>query len=208
YTVRNSSAASDVYKRQLHYQHESTAENLVVSSLFADGSAAALIGCCEAPGGGSGSGRRAPLRLRRFATWTDPRYLDRMGFHLTDRGFRMHLAADVPALVETLAAEAARALFDGSGLVPEEIGAWLVHPGGVRILEAVERGLHLPDSALGLSRSILARYGNLSSATSLFLLDAHRHREVGEEKSASQTGAGVLLALGPGLTVEGAIFEG
>ncbi len=179
----------------LHFQHERSAENLVVSALFGDGAAAVLIG---APRGDARSGPR----FLHFATWTNTAGIDRMGFHLTDHGLKMALSQDVPERIEESAAAATDHLLAGAASRREEIAFWLVHPGGVRILDAVERALSLPADALEPSRRILRAYGNVSSATSLFLLDAHRR---GERPPSGRKG--VLLAFGPGLTQEGAVME-
>jgi len=113
----------------------------------------------------------------------------------------MHLGPEVPHALEGSVAGAVDALLHPAGLRREDVGLWLVHPGGARILDAVERGLQLPSDALRISRRVLRDYGNVSSATSLFLIDACRRddRGVGE-------GPIVLLAFGPGLTLEAALL--
>jgi predicted naringenin-chalcone synthase len=177
----------------LHFQREATAENVVVSSLFGDGAAAVLVGSAR-------SAADHPA-FDRFVTWTDTARIDQMGFHLTDHGLQMRLSTEVPPAVEEMLPRAIERLLEGTGLSTGEIRTWLVHPGGVRILDAAERSLGLGPESLARSRALLAGSGNLSSATSLVLLDAHR-REMPE----GDTGPGVLLSFGPGLSIEAALF--
>jgi predicted naringenin-chalcone synthase len=76
---------------------------------------------------------------------------------------------------------------------------WLVHPGGPQILDVVESALRLPPRTLGLSREVLRNYGNMSSPTILFILRA--------ALEAGLVGRTMLLAFGPGLTIESALLE-
>lgn len=161
----------------LHLQPDSDVESLLAMAQFADGAAAALV-TDEGPGLALGEGISATLTdSQEMITWT-----------VTDTGFAMHLSGAVPGrLSETL---------DQSGVTglvgkPE---SWAVHPGGRSILDAVERGLGLPADALAVSRAVLADYGNMSSATVLFVL-----ARIMEARPAS----GVALAFGPGLAMEG-----
>lgn len=181
----------------IHFQHDPSIENLVVSALFGDGAGAVLVAATADPRATAGPS------LIRFATMTDISSIESMGFGMTDEGFRMHLDPDVPGRLQGSIGHATDALLRPMGLRREDVGLWLVHPGGVRILEAAERGLHLPAEALAISRRVLHDYGNLSSATSLFLLNAYRKesRPIGNRPI-------VLLAFGPGLTLEAALLEG
>ena len=84
------------------------------------------------------------------------------------------------------------------GLTVAEVATWAIHPGGPKILDAAEAALGLPRSATEDSRAILARYGNMSSPTVLFLIDRLRRR--GAPLPC------VSLAFGPGLAIEAALF--
>jgi predicted naringenin-chalcone synthase len=81
----------------------------------------------------------------------------------------------------------------------DAIDHWLVHPGGPQILDAVERCLNLPADALGLSRSVLRRFGNMSSPTIVFILK--------ELLATNPRGRAVAMAFGPGLTIELLLLE-
>ena len=116
-----------------------------------------------------------------------------------DTGFEMTLSGEVPGRI-------AAALDDPSvraklynGWSPDEIDSWAVHAGGRSILDAVEKGLDLPQGALFASRDILARYGNMSSSTLMFVL--------AELLGRPDVRKGVAIAFGPGLAAEGFHFE-
>ncbi|HSG54214.1 MAG TPA: type III polyketide synthase [Paracoccaceae bacterium] len=167
----------------LHLQKTGNIEALLAMRQFADGAAAAIV-----TGSGPGLALSAPLSrtLHESAdliTWT-----------IGDTGFAMHLSGEVPArLVEALIdPEVAAHIGD-----PATIDAWAVHPGGRSILDAVERGLALPPGKLDTSRSVLREYGNMSSATVLFVL---------ARLMADQPANGLALAFGPGLAMEGLRF--
>ncbi|MDP8995012.1 MAG: type III polyketide synthase [Pseudomonadota bacterium] len=172
----------------LHLQQEREVEPLLAMLQFSDGAAAALVGAD--PQGFAIRGSFA-LTLEDSAgliTWT-----------IGDTGFAMRLSGGVPARIgAALQDEAVRArMLDGWSM--REVDAWAVHAGGRSILDAVEKGLGLDRDALAASRDVLARYGNMSSSTLMFVL-ARLMREPEQKR-------GVALAFGPGLAAEGFRFE-
>ena len=164
----------------LHLQPTNDLESLLAMAQFADGAAAALV-TDEGPGLALGQGVSLTLDdSADLITWT-----------VGDTGFAMHLSGAVPGrLAETLSSEDVRAQI-GS---PAE---WAVHPGGRSILDAVERGLNLPQDALADSRAVLQAFGNMSSATVLYVL---------ERMLSRRPPSGIALAFGPGLAMEGLHF--
>ncbi len=151
----------------------------VPSILFADGAAAAFLS--EADEG---------LGIEGWLSRRVPGTREHMHWKVGNDGFSMHMSPRVPAILrEALPA----ALSDLAS--PEEL-FWAVHPGGPSILDAVEEGMKLPSDALDPSRKILNRYGNMSSATVLFVLE-----ELLQQKELKPYG--MALAFGPGLSVEG-----
>ena len=178
----------------LHLQRAATDDAILAGTLFADGAAAAIVG---------GAALRppveqAPLRIARTATRLVPDTLGGMAWRVGDTGFEMGLSAYVPDL---LGHDAKPALQEMLGLRDAEIGSlfWAVHPGGAAILDALERALGLPAPALSPSRDVLARHGNMSSATVLFVLEEILRR--------GGRGPGIALAFGPGLTIEACRLE-
>ena len=121
-----------------------------------------------------------------------------MTWRIGDHGFRMTLSARVPELIEAHLHDWMCGWLGDHGVAIEDVRAWAVHPGGPRILDATERALGIPREATRWSREVLGEYGNMSSATVLFILD--RMRRDGSEPPC------VALAFGPGLAVEATLF--
>jgi len=167
----------------LHLQETDDIESLLAMGQFADGAAAVLV---SSEGEGLALGQGLSLALEQsdeLITWT-----------VGDSGFAMHLSGEVPGrLAVALDAPATQASILGD--TPSQ--AWAVHPGGRSVLDAVERGLALPPDALEASRDVLDRFGNMSSATVLFVLE-----QLARERPAN----GIALAFGPGLAMEGVRF--
>jgi predicted naringenin-chalcone synthase len=172
----------------LHFQPSDDTENVVVSALFADGAAAVVVGWDAAS--------RGP-QLVDALTQCDYTTLDHMAFHLTDHGFRMELSAYVPELLGAAVEDFVERLLARNGLRRRDIRFWGVHPGGTKILQHIERRLELKPDDLRYSRAVLRNYGNMSSATPLFVLD-----EIGRCGKPEAGDWGLLMAFGPGLTME------
>jgi alpha-pyrone synthase len=171
----------------LHLQETQDLEKVLSFLIFADGCAAALV-----------SAEPRGLRLDRFAStlWRDGQDLITWGIGMS--GFDMHLSGEVPgAIARKLPDHAA----DLAGQRPrDEIASWAVHPGGRSILDAVEQGLDLAPDALADSRAVLRGFGNMSSATILFVLQ--------RLLAGRREGPGLAFGFGPGLSVESMAFEG
>ena len=188
----------------LHLGYGWDADTLVANALFADG-AAALVGVGVNGGSPTDPDASAPRRARRPAwrvaasgTLLLPDSADAMTWRIGDHGFRMSLSARVPDLVRAHVPAWLRGWLAEQGVGFEEVRTWAVHPGGPRVLSAFAQGAGLDRDAFSASREVLAEYGNMSSATLLFIL--HRLREAGAE------GPMVALAFGPGLVVEAALL--
>lgn len=167
----------------LHLQSDVTIEPLLAMLQFGDGAAAALV-----------SGEGEGFLIERPFAINVPESDHLIRWTIGDEGFAMHLSGEVPGRI----AEALKRrdvqdiLTHGDGL--PAIEAWAVHAGGRSILDAVSNALYLPPGALDASRSVLQNYGNMSSATLMFALDA---------LFASRPKRGVAIAFGPGLACEG-----
>ena len=122
---------------------------------------------------------------------------DAMGWRVGDHGFEMTLGAQVPAVIEQHLPAFVDAMLARQGLTVEQVGSWAIHPGGPRVLDAVERCLALGPAA-DVSREVLAARGNMSSASVLFILERLRH-----QNAAPPT---LMLAFGPGLSIEAALL--
>ena len=188
----------------LHYHYGSVADKLVANAIFADG-AAAVVGAN--PGRQSGGRvlehlrtgvRGSPITLTASGSCLIPDTAGEMGWTVGDHGFEMSLSRRVPGLVARHLRPWLESWLRDNGLSLADVKSWAVHPGGPKILSAVEEGLGLPPSALAASREVFANYGNMSSPTVLFVLDHLR--------KANAPQPCVALGFGPGLVAEAALF--
>jgi alpha-pyrone synthase len=170
----------------IHLAQEQEIEPLLAMLQFSDGAAAALV-----TADATGFAIETPFSLTlpdsdRLIRWT-----------IGDHGFSMHLSGEVPGRIgQALELPSVRQTVL-NGWAAQDV-SWAVHAGGRSILDAVEKGLDLPQGALAASRQVLASYGNMSSSTLMFVL-ADLIEHPGVEK-------GVALAFGPGLAAEGFRF--
>jgi predicted naringenin-chalcone synthase len=181
----------------LHLQFDDSAETAVSTSLFADGAAMALVGEID----GREHGRPQP-RLIHSATHCSYTTLEHMSFNLTDHGFRMSLSSYVPDLLASEVETVVDNMLGKAGLCRNDVRFWGIHPGSTKIIDHVQQRLGLRDEQVESSHQILHHYGNMSSATILFVLD-----RIQECENPSPGDYGVLLAFGPGLTIEGLIVQ-
>ena len=180
----------------LHLHAADDTDTVLSSSLFADGGAAAVVTARPAPAG------TALLDLDRSGSTLVVEGADDMAWTIGDQGFDMVLSARVPRLVEAHLAQALKPLVGdgehGRGLA--EVEHWAVHPGGRSILDRVQSALDLAPDRLDVSREVLRRYGNMSSATVLFVLAEFLAR------ATEQPASVCALAFGPGVSVESALL--
>ena len=172
----------------LHYYYGMAADKVVANALFADGAAAVV---------GRGSETGTGLRVVATGSCLITDSAELMGWRIDDHGFEMTLSKKIPSTIERHLRPWLEAWLNSHGVKIEAVGGWAVHPGGPRILSAVQKGLSLPEEAMSDSRQILAEYGNMSSPTVLFILDRLRKQNA--------TGPIVILGFGPGMIVEAAL---
>jgi alkylresorcinol/alkylpyrone synthase len=171
---------------------EPTMATLVGSALFADGAAAVVAvgdrrGLCD---GVTGPDVLA-TRSRMY-----PDSLDIMGWDVGGSGFRLVLSPDLPDLIDKYFADDVIGFLAEHDLTVDDIGSWVSHPGGPRVLEAINGALALDDNALELSWRSLAEIGNISSASVLHIL-----RDARAKPPPTDT-PGLLMAMGPGFCAE------
>lgn len=177
----------------LHHQYGWDPEQIVANALFADGSAAAIL-AGEAIASAAGSPRFVGSGSTVVAD-----SLDAMSWTIADHGFEMTLSARVPSLINQTIRAWLDAWLASQGRQIEQIGSWAIHPGGPRVLTACAEAFGLDREDLAASFETLSQYGNMSSATILYVLKALHDR-----KAARPT---VALAFGPGLCIEAALIE-
>ncbi len=184
----------------LHFQYGSAADSIVANSIFADG-AGAIVGRSMA------ASNCRHWRLVDQTSAVLPDTADQMGWTIGDHGFEMTLSAEVPGSIAGPLPGLVDELLARRSLSRADVTHWAVHPGGPRVLSAVEAALSLSPGHLAASRRILAEHGNMSSGTILFILerlfttDGPTNRC---ESAAAETC--VAMAFGPGLTAELALF--
>lgn len=171
-------------------------EQLVVQSLFADGHVRYAV-------------ERGPVRRSALAVLAQreeilPGSTDEMTWTSGDHGMHMTLGREVPAMIAANARPFVEALFEEAGLSLRAHGSaavFAVHPGGPRIIDAVQHALDLQDGQVASSRDVLLRFGNMSSATL-----PHVWRQIAEDDAIRHGTLVATLAFGPGLTVSGALL--
>lgn len=174
----------------LHFQYSSRVNQLVANALFADG-AAALIATADPRTLGD-------WRITDTTSMFIPGTQDAMTWHVGDHGFVMNLVPNVPQLIAQSLQPWLSDWLGRSDLRVEDIAGWAVHPGGPKILDAVQATLNLPDGALEPSRQVLRTCGNMSSPTVAFILN--------RLATEVHDGPCVMLAFGPGLTIEATLL--
>jgi alpha-pyrone synthase len=171
----------------LHLQETTNLERMLTYLIFGDGCAASLI-TAEPTG----------FAIDRFRSIIVPGTHDLITWKVADLGFDMYLSGRVPAAISRGLESVGDTILDGAP--PEAIDLWAVHPGGRSVLDAVEHGLGLDPTALATSRCVLENYGNLSSATVMFVLQSLLAR-------ADSAARGCAISFGPGLTAETMLFH-
>ncbi|HEU4755635.1 MAG TPA: type III polyketide synthase [Agromyces sp.] len=188
----------------LHLRSSNDPDTIVASSLFADGAGAGIVTARPLE-----AGERA-FALDRFETRITPVGEGDMAWKIGDHGFEMVLSNAVPAIIDDHITGALEPLFApdadladalSTDAASERVAHWAIHPGGRSILDKVESRLQLSEAQLVPARSTLRDFGNMSSATVLFVL-----RYILDQASAADGDRVAAMAFGPGLTVESALM--
>jgi len=169
-------------------RHDVSTANLVASGLFGDG-AAALVG--------AGASRRGALQVVDSRSRLYPGSERTMGFDVGSTGLRIVLDAQVPTIVGRYVRDDVDAFLAGHGLTRGDIGFWVCHPGGPKVIDALRDALELTEHDLALTRDSLRRIGNLSSASVL-----HVFADTLRERPPEPGSFGMLMAMGPGFCSE------
>lgn len=168
---------------------DTSVPNLVASGLFGDG-ASAVVAVGD-------RGRPGPIEVLDSRSRLYPDSERTMGFDVAASGLRIVLDAEVPALVERFLRDDVDTFLADHGLTRDDIGWWVCHPGGPKVIEALESALEVPREAVQLTWDSLARVGNLSSVSVLHVLE-----DTLRERPPAPGTHGVLLAMGPGFCSE------
>jgi len=172
-------------------RQDKSVANLVATSLFGDG-AAAVIGEGAHRAGREHSGPRVLATRSRIYPDTE----EVMGWKIGSDGFRIVLSADVATIAEKYLGEDVREFLADHGLTPADVTTWVCHPGGPKVIEAVENVLDLPADALDHTRNSLRLNGNLSSVSVLDVLRANM------ADPPAPGSLGLMIAMGPAFCSE------
>jgi len=171
-----------------------SAANLISAGLFGDGAAAVLVA-------GSNVQSTGPKIIASHQAFY-PDTQDVMGWKVSEKGFQIVLSPDVPKVVRENLGNDVDTFLAAHSLTRKDIGTWIMHTGGPKVLEASAEALGLPDSALEVSWDALRRVGNLSSASVLVVLD-----EVMRNRRPEPGTKSILAAMGPGFCAEILLLE-
>ena len=170
---------------------DNSVANLVATSLFGDGAAAVIAKGANRAAAGRPGPRVLATRSRIY-----PDTEEVMGWRIGSDGFRIVLSVDVATITEKYLGEDVRGFLADHGLTPEDVSTWVCHPGGPRVIEAVENVLDLPGNALDHTRNSLRNNGNLSSVSVLDVLRAN----IADPPPAGSFG--LMIAMGPAFCSE------
>ena len=176
----------------LHFQKRPVPDLLIANSIFSDGCAAAIYA--------NGERRDGVAEVRASQSFVESGALDQMSWRIGDHGFEMRLAASVPERLRAGAHGFVDRLLAASGIDATDVRGWALHPGGRKILDEICDALTIDRAEASASYGVLADFGNMSSASILFVLERLlRKRRPGD--------ISVALGFGPGLTIEGAVLQ-
>jgi predicted naringenin-chalcone synthase len=177
------------------YYIDNTLETIVGNAICADGAAALLLSTEGTDGG-------LFPEVVDFQTFLAPEQIDKVGFEQREGKLRIILAAAIRDLAAPTIERSLSPLLGRNGLRQEDIRFWVAHPGGRKVIDNVQEHFGLSEEQLRFSKDIYRHYGNMSSATVLFVLD-----KVIREGNPQPGDCGVMIALGPGMAAETAFLK-
>lgn len=177
------------------YYVDNTLETVVGNAICADGAAAFLLG------GETLNGAAYP-RVVDFESFLDTRNIEEVGLQHCNGKLRIVLGVSIQHLAGGMIEEALQKLLQRHGLRQSDIRFWVVHPGGRKVIDNVQKHFGMTDEQLCFSRTVLRNYGNMSSPTVMFVLD-----EVVRTGDPRPGDWGVMIALGPGMAAETALLR-
>jgi predicted naringenin-chalcone synthase len=179
----------------IHFQKSMNLDNIIANSIFADGAAACLIQ--------SQRNQTTCLMLESFYCDLLPQANEAMAWHISDNGFDIVLSSYVPEIIQSGIANFTQNLLRQQDLSVSNIQYYAIHPGGIKILEACEKALGITKDQNKYSYQVLRHFGNMSSATILFVL-----KNIFDEITHQDHNKHIFsCAFGPGLTLESMLLQ-
>jgi len=181
----------------LHLHTDATLDNIISNTIFADGCASAFFT------NGKQYENLSKLKLIKTFSILFENCKDVMGWKVGNFGFEMMLSHKLPKIISEVTVPKLKEILANDGIKITEIKHWVLHPGGKAILDTLQKGLNLSDELMYPSRKILKNFGNMSSSTILFIL-----KEILDTKTINKNDLCCVVAFGPGLVMEIALFKG
>jgi polyketide synthase Type III len=175
------------------YFIDGSLETIVGNAICADGAAAAVLGNTSFDSG---------PEIIDFESRICPEHLDKVGFSQVEGKLRIILHKDIPELAGSVSKHAVSTLLARNGLEMEQINHWVLHSGGRKVIDRMQNDLGLRPEQVKHTKVVLRNFGNMSSPTVLFVL-----REVMQKENPQKGEYGLMLALGPGLSIEAALLR-
>jgi len=175
------------------YYIDDSLETVVGNAICADGAAAVIVAS-----GGNGKGPR----IVGFDTLLEPSFLHTVGFQTREGKLRIVLSKDIRDAAGGLVRKLLDSLLARHGLRREDVVHWIIHSGGRKVIDSIRDEIGVTEDQLRHSRCVLRNFGNMSSPTVLFVLD-----ETVRGSRPQKGDTGVMIAMGPGLAVEGAVLR-
>ena len=178
------------------YYVDDSVETAIGNAICGDGACAVLVGG-ENPSG------KASWRVKEIFSQVQTEYLPLVGFDFKEGFLKIILAREIQELAGPLVKSVVHGFLERKGLKMVDIRHWIIHPGGRKVIDHIQKALELRDAQVQCSRDILREYGNMSSVTVLFVADhvMRTHPDIRRGDLA------LMLAMGPGLAVEGALLQ-
>lgn len=177
----------------LHFQMKSDTDSLLSGSVFSDGAAGMLVSSAEPT--------KKAFKMQGFASALATEGEQDMAWTIGDTGFDMVLSKYVPDIIQSNLKAALEPVYDQHSVTHREIDLWAIHPGGRSIIDKIQNSLQLNEEQVASSRKVLADFGNMSSATVLFVLKDIFDSETNDNSEI------LSMAFGPGLTIESGLFS-
>src|SRR5258708_7721951 len=177
------------------YYVDNTLETVIGNAICADGAAAFLLSANEQT-------NSACPQIIDFETFLDTEQIEQVGLQHRNGKLRIVLGASVQHLAGPMIEKALQQLLRRHGLSQSDVRFWVVHPGGRKVIDNVQKHFGMTDDQLRFSRAVLRNYGNMSSPTVMFVLE-----EVVRNGYPRPGDWGVMIALGPGMAAEVALLR-
>ncbi len=175
------------------YYVDESLETVVGNAICADGAAAVIIGM---------STEQTIPKIVGFETYLEPAYIQTVGFEQRDGKLRIILSKDIRTVAGTLAKTLITNLLSSYQIAKEQVNHWILHSGGRKVIDNIQQEMNLSAGQVRHSKCVLQNFGNMSSPTVLFVL-----QETLRNARPAAGDLGVMVAMGPGLAIEGALIK-